>query len=372
MNETEASLRRLALLVAGGAAPEMVFDAVTKEALNHFGSGTARLIRFESDGAARLLAKAGEPGPQVEVGEAWRGYPAGGLTATVQRTGAPARIDDYGTVPGAEPFVREGLRCSVGMPIHVNGALWGMIAVGSTEGPLADDTEVRMAAFTDLLSTAIATAHNRAELIASRARLVAAADDARRRITRDLHDGAQQRLVALALRLRMAADEFSDNEAARDSLHSAAADALEIVDELRETSRGIHPSGLSEAGLGPALRTLGRRSAIPAEISVSFSDRLPAPIEVCAYYVVSEMLNNAAKHAQASLVEVHANLSEGWLRLSVRDDGIGGADPAGSGITGLRDRVDAHGGTFTLESEPGAGTLGVCRIPTTAPSPPAW
>jgi signal transduction histidine kinase len=361
--ETEASLRRIAMLVAKGAAPEAVFDIVTKEALRHFGSGTARMIRFEPDGTATMLANEGTTGPHVKVGQPWENYPPTGLTATIQRTEAPARVDDYGDITGGEPYLREGLRCSVGMPIHVNGRLWGMIAVGSGDCPLPPDTESRMAAFTDLLATAIATAHYREELIASRARLVTAADEAKRRITQDLHDGVQQRIVALAMRMRVAAEYCTDLQAACNSLRDAVADAKEINEELREIAHGIHPAVLGEAGLGPALRALGRRSAIPTETYVSITDRLPPPIEVCAYYVVSEMLTNAAKHSAATAIRIDADLYGDLLHISVRDDGIGGANPAGSGITGLRDRVQALGGTFKIESEHGRGTVGSCLLP---------
>jgi len=369
---TEASLRRIAMLVANGAAPEAVFDVVTKEALRHFGSGTARMIRYEIDGSTTILANEGTFGPHVDVGEAWKDYPPTGLTATIRRTGAPARVDDYRDIPGGEPYVREGLRCGVGMPIIVNGRLWGMIAVGSGQGPMPPDTELRMMKFTDLLSTAVATAHNRAELIASRARLVAAADDARRRITQDLHDGAQQRLVALALRLRTAAEYCTDLQAARESLCAAVNDALEINDQLREITNGIHPAVLSDAGLGPALRALARRSPIPTEVHVSFTDRLPAPIEVAAYYVACEMLTNAAKHAQATAIRIRARVDVGHLYVSIRDDGIGGVNPAGTGIIGLRDRVEALGGTFKVTSDPGEGTVGICRLPTTVRARQPW
>lgn len=369
---TEASLRRIAMLVANGAAPQTVFDAVTREALRRFGSGTARMIRYEPDGTATILANEGTSGPHVKVGQAWQNYPPTGLTATIHRTGTPARVDDYRDIPGGEPYLQEGLRCAVGMPIYVNGRLWGMIAVGSPLGPLPRDTELRMMEFTDLLSTAIATAHNRSELLASRARLVASADEARRRIMRDLHDGAQQRLVALALRLQTAAEYCTDLRAARDSLRAAVADAFEINNELREVTHGIHPAVLSEAGLGAALRALGRRSAIATDVWVSFTDRLPAPIEVAAYYVVSEMLTNAAKHAQATAIQIRAHLDGGQLCVSIRDDGVGGANPAGSGITGLRDRVEALGGVFKVASDPGQGTLSICQLPTTMPTPPTW
>jgi len=141
---------------------------VTKEVLRYFGGGTARMIRYELDGTATLLANEGTTGPHVRVGERWEGYPATGLTATVRKTGQPARVDDYRDLPGGEYYLREGLRSAVGMPIHVNGRLWGMIAVGSGEGPLPPDIEQRMTEFTDLVATAVANAQNRSALETSR------------------------------------------------------------------------------------------------------------------------------------------------------------------------------------------------------------
>jgi len=246
--DTQSALRRLAMLVARGEPPEAVFAAVTKEALRHFGDGTARMIRYELDGTATLVANEGTTGPHVRVGERWKGYPPIGLTATVLQTGRAARVDDYRDVPGGEPYLREGLRSAVGMPVHVNGRLWGMIAVGSGRGPLPPDTEQRMTEFTDLVATAVANAQSRAELMTSRARIVAASDEARRRIERDLHDGAQQRLVALALRLRSAAAASSERGEIRTELADVAAELTGVIDELREISRGIHPAILSEAG----------------------------------------------------------------------------------------------------------------------------
>jgi signal transduction histidine kinase len=364
--DTQASLRRLAVLIASGAAPETVFAAVTKEALRHFGGGTARTIRYELDGSATLVANEGTTGPHVRVGERWEGYPATGLTATVRRTGRAARVDNYRDVTGGEPYWQEGLRSAVGMPIHVNGRLWGMIAVGSGCGPLPPDTEQRMTEFTDLLATAVASAQSRAELIASRARIVAASDEARRRIERDLHDGAQQRLIGLALRLRTAAETSAQADDARTEITNVATELLDVIDDLREISRGIHPAILSNKGLLPALRDLARRSAVPVEVHVQLDGRLPEPIEVAAYYVVCETLANVVKHARASVVEVDAEISADMLRLCVRDDGIGGAQPArGSGFTGLRDRVEALGGTFTLHSPVGGGTTIRCELPTT-------
>ncbi len=362
--ETQASLRRLAMLVARGEPPEAVFAAVTREALRHFGNGTARMIRFELDGTATLVANEGTTAPPVRVGERWDGYPPAGLTASVLRTGRTARVDDYRDIPGGEPYLAEGLRSAVAMPVHVHGRLWGMIAVGTGQGSLPPDTEQRMADFTELVATAVANAQSRAELMTSRARIVAASDEARRRIERDLHDGAQQRLVALALRLRMAAAPSTGRSEPRAELADAAAELMGVVDDLREISRGIHPAILSNAGLRPALRALGRHSVVPVELDVRVDGRLSEPVEVGVYYVVSEMLANAEKHANASVVEVSAETSDGRLRVRVRDDGIGGADPVrGSGLLGLKDRIEALGGTFSLHSPPGRGTTVTCELP---------
>ena len=228
-----------------------------------------------------------------------------------------------------------------------------------------------MTEFTDLVATAVANARraggqSRAELITSRARIVAASDEARRRIERDLHDGAQQHLLALALRLRSAAAPH-ENDEIRTEITDVAAELTDVIDELREISRGIHPAILSSAGLRPALRALGRRSAIPVDMDVRIDGRLPEPVEVGAYYVVSEMLTNAAKHARASVVEVDAEASGGTLRVCVRDDGVGGADPRrGSGLVGLKDRIEALGGTFSMHSPPGGGTTVSCELPVLA------
>jgi signal transduction histidine kinase len=367
--DTQASLRRLAMLVARGESPEAVFAAVTEEALRYFGNGTARMIRFELDGTATLVANEGTTGPHVRVGRRWEGYPPTGLTATVLRTGRAARVDDYGDIPGGEPYLAEGLRSAVAMPVHVHGRLWGMIAVGSGQGPLPADTEQRMTEFTELVAIAVANAQSRAELMTSRARIVAASDEVRRRIEQDLHDGAQQRLIALALRLRMAAEPSTERGEPRTEMTDAAAELMGIVDDLREISRGIHPAILSTAGLRSALRALGRRSVVPVELDVRVDSRLSEPVEVGIYYVVSEMLANAEKHARASVVEVSAEAADGMLRVRVRDDGIGGADPVrGSGLLGLKDRIEALGGTFSVHSPLGRGTTVICEVPVTADS----
>jgi signal transduction histidine kinase len=298
----------------------------------------------------------------VEVGERWEGFPPNGLTATVRRTGRSARVDDYSAIEGGEATLREGIPSAVAVPIHVDGRLWGMIAVGP--GPLPPDLERRLWDFTDLVATSVANAQNRTELISSRARIVTASDDVRRRIERDLHDGAQQSLIALALRLRSATAAPRDRDELLVEITEVATALMGAIDELREISRGIHPAILSKAGLRPALRALARRSPIPMEIDVRIDRRPPEHVEVGAYYVVSEMLTNAAKHAHASIVEVDAEVAGGTLRLYLRDDGVGGADPErGSGLVGLKDRIEALGGTLSLHSPTGGGTTVTCELP---------
>ena len=252
-----------------------------------------------------------------------------------------------------------GLGSSVSAPIMVEGRLWGLITASwkGEESPPAD-TEERMTQFAELLDTAIANADSRAELVASRARLVTASDAARRRFERDLHDGVQQRLVSLSLELRGAeAMAPSENDGLAEQLAQVAKGLAEALDDLRELSRGIHPAILSQGGLGPALKGLARRSAVPVQLDLAIDQRLTEQVEVGAYYVVSEALTNATKHARASNVDVHARARDGVLELTIDDDGVGGADPArGSGLTGLVDRVEALGGTMLIASPPGKGT----------------
>jgi signal transduction histidine kinase len=219
--------------------------------------------------------------------------------------------------------------------------------------------------FAELVATAISNAVSRADLNASRARIVAAADETRRRIERDLHDGAQQRLVSVALELRAAAGNLTAGpDELREGLARASNAVTAALDEVREISRGIHPAIVSKGGLEPALRALSRRSPTPVVLELSIAGRFAERVEVTGYYVVAELLTNAAKHARASVVCVSVEQLHGRLRLSVRDDGVGGADPAGgSGLVGLRDRVEAMQGTMVVESPAGAGTAVLVSLP---------
>jgi signal transduction histidine kinase len=258
------------------------------------------------------------------------------------------------------------VRSAVGVPVVVDGALWGVMAVGTREAePLPADLEDRLANFTELVATAIANAEGRAALDASRARIVATADATRRRIERDLHDGAQQRLVSLALEVRAAqANAPKEMCKHREDLSHVAEGLTNVLDDLREIALGIHPATLAEGGLGPAVKTLAHRSPIPVELDVRGDRRLAESVEVAAYYVVSEALTNAAKHSGASKVRVEVEVDGRALRVTVRDDGVGGADPArGSGLLGLKDRAEAIGGTLTLESRQGVGTCLIAEVP---------
>jgi signal transduction histidine kinase len=254
----------------------------------------------------------------------------------------------------------------VAVPIIVDKRVWGIAAVGSTApDPLPPDTEARIGDFADLVAIAIANAATRAELVASRARIVTAGDEARRRLERDLHDGAQQRLVSLGLQLRVAEEAVPPElDEFRGQLAQVLAGLTGVSADLQEISRGIHPAILSRGGLGPALKTLARRSSVPVDLDLTLDRRLPDSIEVAVYYVVAEALTNAAKHAAASLVNVGVDTNDATLRLLIRDDGIGGADSRkGSGLIGLQDRVEALGGHMDIASPPGSGTSVHISIP---------
>jgi signal transduction histidine kinase len=230
---------------------------------------------------------------------------------------------------------------------------------------LPSETEQRLEKFTELVATAIANTEGRSELAASRRRIVTASDEARRRIERDLHDGTQQRLVALTLAVRaVEVDAPANLTDLHSQLSQIAAGLVEATTELQEISRGIHPANLAQSGLAAALRTLARRSPIPVDLEITIEGRLPESIEVAAYYVTLEALANAAKHARASRVEVSLMTRDSDAFLSIRDDGIGGADPArGSGLVGLVDRVEALGGMIEIQSTSGDGTCITTMLP---------
>ncbi len=370
--DEQAALRRVATLVARAAPPAEVFAAVTAEVGRVLGTDHTSLFRYDPDGRATAVGAWTSTGMAAPVPVGSRVSLGGrNVTTLVFQAGRPARLDDYADASGSAADLAHawGIRASVGAPVNVEGRLWGaMTAVSASEEPLPADTEARLAGFTELVATAVANAEAQAALTASRARIVAAADATRRRIERDLHDGAQQRLVSLALQLRAAQATVPPGvgELAA-QLDQVAAGLTGVLDELREFARGIHPASLGDGGLGPALRTLARRCPIPVELDVETGGRLPEPVEVCAYYVVSEVLTNAAKHSRASAITVQVAAAGDALRVQVCDDGAGGAHfTGGTGLVGLKDRVEALGGRIFLDSPRGTGTSLRVELPLAA------
>ena len=369
--EEQMALRRVATLVARGAPPAAVFNAVTEETGQLLQLEITSMLRYEPDGTSSVVASWGRGAKaSLPVGDR---EPLGGknLATIISETFSPARLDHCDGVSGArvERLAEAGFHAAVGAPIMVQGRLWGAVIAASTDQhALSEDAEARIASFADLVATAVSNAENLGELIASRARVLGAADEARRQIERDLHDGAQQRLVSLTLAVRAAQAAVPPVcGPLGDQLASVADGLASALDDLRELARGIHPSILSEGGLAPALKTLARRSIVPVELDVRAIERLPEAVEVAAYYVISEALANAAKHANASVVQVGAEIAGTALHLHVLDDGDGGADPAlGTGLVGLKDRVEALGGRIAVSSPAGAGTILDADLPIAA------
>jgi signal transduction histidine kinase len=367
--EEQAALRRIATLVAHGVSPEEVFAAVSEEIARLLPVNVVGIIRYDPDGMFTYVAARGKAVDYVPpVGSRWMlgGHNLGTL---VFETGRPARLDHYvdnSSGPASYVVRTMGYDTAVGAPVIVEGRLWGLIGASSTlEQPLPPDTEARLVSFTELVATAIANADSRAELMASRSRIVAATDESRRRIERDLHDGTQQQLVSLMLELRAVQAAVPPQSAElRGGLSRIAGRITDVANQVREISHGIHPAILSERGLTPALKALARQSAVPVELNLRTGRRLPGHVEVAAYYAVSEALANAAKHARASVVHVELDTPDTVVRLAIRDDGIGGADPSrGSGLTGLRDRIEAVGGTLDVASPSDGGTTLLIKIP---------
>jgi signal transduction histidine kinase len=295
-------------------------------------------------------------------------HPLGGenVSSLVLRTGRPARIDDYSTATGVLGAYarRVGIRSMVATPIVVEGRVWGaMMAASLQVEPLPSDTESRIGQFAELTTTAISNIQARSDVVASRARVVQAADEERRRVVQDLHDGAQQRLVQTVITLKLARRALANGEeAAPELLDDALAHAEQATVELRELAHGILPSVLTHGGLSAGVDALASRMPVPVENGVSVG-RLPAVIEATAYFVVAEAFTNVAKHAHAGSVAVAAHLADATLHVQVRDDGVGGARAGGSGLLGLRDRLAAVNGRLRVESPPEGGTVVAAAIP---------
>jgi signal transduction histidine kinase len=356
--EEQAALRRVATLVARGAPPMDLFGAVAEEVGRLHSVDRAYVTRFDSEDTVTLMARWTETG-EAAPAELPRRLAAGPMSAAVRETGGPVRL----TYSDA---IEAGVRSTVAAPITVEGDLWGSISAASMnpERPPAPGTETRLSNFSDLVATAIANVEGRSELAASRRRIVAASDDARRRIERDLHDGVQQQLVSLSLAVGRMEAGLRSGDALKEPLASVSDNVGSILDSLVEIARGIHPSILSQGGLEAALNGLARRSPVPVEVYARIDGPLPDALEVAAYYVASEALTNVAKHARASVVHIAVTTDDGNLTLTVRDDGVGGADMGeGSGLVGLQDRVEALGGTIAIDSSAGQGTCVVATLP---------
>jgi len=366
--EEQAALRRVATLVAEGAAPTAVFDAVAAEMEGLLHADGVTLSRYEPGSEVTVVAHRGSNARRVPPGSRVR-HEGENVTTMVRRSERPARMESYAGTHGAiaELVHNLGVRATVGAPVVVDGLLWGVVIANwrGEESPPAG-TEERMAQFAQLLDTAIANADSRDQLTASRARLLTAADEARRRVVRDLHDGAQQRLVHTIVMLKLAQRALREKDEEAESLVGAALEQAEQGHtELRELAHGILPAVLTRGGLGEGVRSVVGRLDLPVQVDVP-AERFPAEIEASAYFIVAEALTNVVKHANAGRAEVRASVEDGMLHVEVRDDGIGGADPGGHGLVGIADRATALGGRLKIENPVGGGTLVAATLPLSA------
>jgi len=364
----QRALRSVATLVASEVRPERVFTAVSEGCARVLEVNASAVVRYEGDGTAEIVGRHNRDGIDVfRVGDR---LPADEQSAVgrVLTTEAAARVDDWGGLTGrfAEAMFRTGYRSTAAAPVLVAGRLWGAVAIAS-ENPLPPDSENRLGAFCELASLAVASAQARADLVASRARLVKAGDEQRRRLERNLHDGAQQRLVSVALKLRLARARLgSESDAAAQLLDDASRELDTGLAELRELARGLHPAILGDHGLPRALEALAARLPVPVDVDAPIEERLPEHIEATGYYIVSEALTNVSKHAEADQARVSVRWDGDVLRCEVSDDGRGGADESnGTGILGLRDRAEAAGGTLSMSSPPGRATVVAATLPLT-------
>ena len=365
--DEQAALRRVATLVAEGAGSPAIYDAICQETGPVIGATSVNLCHFTTDRFNLTVGGWSTEDTHIPTGTRLP-IEGGTINEMVYESGVHARVESYADARGelADLIRARGIRSEVAAPVIVDGQLWGSIIAGwdTAEAPPAG-AERRLAGFAELVATAVGNALARSELVASRARIVTAGDEARRRIERNLHDGIQQQLVSLQLELKTVdlgvppelTQTHSDIERVQGILET-------VLDDVREIAQGVHPATLSQWGLEPSLRTLARRSPVPVELEMTIHDRLPPSVEIALYYVVSEALANVAKHARATHATVSVSLVEGWLSATISDDGIGGADPVhGSGFAGLVDRVEALGGRLSLVSPPGHGTTMTAALP---------
>ncbi len=360
--EAQAALSRVAALVARGAALDEVFTAVATEASHQVEDGASVLVRFDTDSSFFVVGAANSG---VPVG--FRGQPhEGALLTELVRTGAPARVETFEDTPwaGVARHMEDGP--TVAVPITVESRLWGALTVSSLHSSLPDNIENRSLEFAELAGAAIANAENKAKLTASRARVVATADETRRRLQRDVHDSAQQRLVHTILTLKLARQSIAPDSPSAALVDEALLNAERASNELRDIVRGILPAALTRGGLRLGLESLLSNVALPVDLHVT-APRCSTGTEQTAYFVVAEALTNVTKHAHAGRASVSVTLDGDLLTIEVHDDGIGGADPArGAGLIGLADRVDAVEGAFTLTSPTGGGTTLLVRLPARA------
>jgi PAS domain S-box-containing protein len=364
--QEQRALRRVATLVASEATSDRVFMAVSEEAARVLEVSASAVFRYEGDDTATVVGRHDRDAVGVfSVGD--RIFANENMAIGRARdTGLPARIEDYSKVDGdvAQTMRDVGYRSSVAAPVFVSGIAWGAIAIAARD-PLPADSEARLMGFCELVSLAVASAQAREDLQSSRARLVKTGDEQRRKLERNLHDGAQQRLVSLALTLRLARSKLESDPESLEQILAGAAEELDFaLEELRELARGLHPAALTEQGLAPAVRALAERLPIDVDVD-KLDERLPDYLEATAYYICSEALTNVAKHAYAAKAQVSFHREPGVLRFEITDDGRGGADGRGTGILGLRDRAESAGGTLFVISPPGKGTVVTATLPLT-------
>jgi signal transduction histidine kinase len=360
----QAALRRVATLIARGRPSTEVFAEVAREVGELLGAESAWMDCYDDDGKATVVAAWGLGGSDLPVGTRFS-LDGDSVVALVHRTGRPARVDDYTRTAGSTGDIARklGLRSGVGSPIVVGGRPWGAMLAGSARPePLPADAESHIGEFTELVATAVSNLQARSELAASRARIVGAADEERRRVVRDLHDGAQQRLVHTVVTLKLARRALENDGGALPLVTEALKHAEEATLELRELAHGILPSVLTRGGLRAGVVALASRMPVPVDVGISV-ERLPSALEATAYFIVAEALTNVAKHAHARRAQVTARVADDALRVQVRDDGVGGARPDGDGLLGLADRLGVLDGSLRVDSPRDGGTLIAADIP---------
>jgi signal transduction histidine kinase len=365
----QAALRRIATLVVTEADPARVFGQVMREAARALGVASASLVRYDEPRRVSVMGGWSEKGNLLfPVGSTIELGTENSALVEVYRTGEARRVTYPEEAVGdvAADLRLHGYRSSVAAPVKLAEGLWGaLVASTLDERPLPVGSEQRLSDFADLVAQALANADAHDKLAASRARIVEAGDAERRRLERNLHDGAQQRLVSLALQLRLTQSALERRpDDVLGLLVEAQAELARALDELRELARGIHPAILTDRGLGPALEAILARAPLPVELVELPGERLPEQVEAAVYYVVAETITNIAKHAQAESATVSITLAGARARVVITDDGVGGADPAlGSGLRGLADRIEALDGALRIESPPEGGTRIEAQIP---------